>query len=116
MYTFTMRPTTPSPALRAELREAARAMLAPVMPVDAPVQPHETLDADEGAGDTAIEAGDEVSYFPPGAWSARPATVECVRADGQLLLRFAYSGMRWAWGSDVKLILKKVARELEAMG
>lgn len=98
MYTFQIAPATPDIAAA---RAAALAILA-----DAPVQPHETLDADEGAGDTEIGIGDWVSYFPPGAWDARTASVEAVRQDGQLLLRFAFSGLRWAWASDVTLLLK----------
>ncbi len=102
-----LRHSTPSAAERAQYRAEAAALLA-----DAPVQPHETLDADEGAGDTEITVGDRVSYFPPGAWDSRTASVEAIRADGQLLLRFAFSGLRWAWIDDVTLLLKAEAAEV----
>lgn len=106
-YGFTYQPEPDLPALR----QAALALLSP----DAPAQPWEVSDPAD-AGDTAIECGDRVSVFPPGAWEPRIATVQAVRGDGQLLVHYAFGATKWAREQDVTLLIKRAAAELGEVG
>lgn len=81
---------------------------------DAPPQPEYAsveLAADD---DIAIEVGDRVSVFLPGAYQPRTATVQAVRGDGQYLVHFAFGCTRWVWGQDIVLRVKALALDGEA--
>lgn len=112
-----LQPSTPTPAMRAEFRDAARALLN----AEAHAAPFRLLDAEDDAAeqcdpadaaDLGIGVGDVVSVYPAGAWEPRMGYVRAISDAGMFLVQMQFGALKWWYERDVRLVLVVEAVEV----